>query len=247
MFSPKTGTFFPPAGAEMPQQRVLRRLTWEDTLTELSLDEDDARYGLHAQRGTWYCRRRRACDALGLPLAIRTLQRPSKGFVLQRHDHAYFGVVIEKAGLTTLNSLFTGSRMRRLGVRGWKSPEILFSPRCRNTTNGHLIDEAARVALRASESDARERLGGAGARDRPLPPSQLTACGHASSFDLDARIPTLSFAVVRDPLSRFISAHNEVGDRGLSACYGLPRVLRRALPWMNRSTDCPLIHLTVAS
>ena len=52
---------------------------------------------------------------------------------------------------------------------------------------------------------------------------------------------------VRDPLSRFISAHNEDGDRGLSACYGIRRVIRRALPWMNHSRDCARVHPSVVS
>lgn len=206
-FSPSAGAFFAPASS--PLRPRLRRLTWEDTLRRdrLRLDSDDANYGLNAVRGTWYCRRRRACDALGMPMAIGTVQRPTKGFVLRRHGHAFFGLTIEKSGMSTLGSVFTTARLRKAGARGWKSPEILGSERCRNATNGQLIEETARRAME-SLADVRSGIAAVPTAGAPRPVEQLTACGHASSFDLDPAMPTFSFAVVRkrDPLSRFISA-----------------------------------------
>ena len=104
-------------------------------------------------RTTHRCRRRWHCEHVGLPMAIRTVQRPVKAFVVQSPaGRLLFGMPIEKAGLSSFDDFF-----KRLAIPG-RSRAMISSnwaalqkhPRCQNTTGIRLIETVASLAERAA-------------------------------------------------------------------------------------------------
>ena len=127
VFNRALGVFLPPDDAAFVQPQ--RRWTWEDTLraSDLRLRGGHLKYffnttarkteamimpsdldKLEEPRNSHHCRRRWHCDALGLPLAIHTAQRPVKAFLAQPAGarRLYLALPIEKAGLSSLDAFF---------------------------------------------------------------------------------------------------------------------------------------------
>ena len=232
-FDWKSGVFTPPSSGGR-QTRHKRILTIEDTfsLAAMRLDLTQATR-MDYERGSDECARVH-CHELGLPLAIRTVQRPAKGFLLYPRrpaSSAAFVLAIERSGLRLLTELFAQHRpggdvssrgtwptlrfyadglgwagdRRSVRALSWiRQREDL---RCRAKTNAQLLDQVVNASLHSRNSQEGDAL---------------TACGYAATFD-DAvllqsadpqkRLP-LRFALVRDPLERFLAAHNDHG--GLS-------------------------------
>ena len=233
---------------------ILRRFTWEDW----GLDPEAPRLtingprleALNEPRHTYRCRRQLHCDALGLPVATRTVHRPAKGYIYRplRHadgasPHEYFALAIEKSGLSTLEDFFVNrAHSRGSGDKALSWGSVRTLPRCKNTTNMRLIEDVAALV------NARSGTGAARPRGSPMDSAAAalrgtsrlatfanrSACGFAATFDLHPEAtPTFNFAVVRDPLQRFISGFNDHGVHGgLSRCPpwqpgGCPTVLEQ--------------------
>lgn len=219
-FDRHRGIFIPSVASEAhtPLTMPTRRWTWEDTLNvsrfKLRPHSDAAVFNWSSHRlqairvpsdleklteirSSHRCRRQWHCDAMGLPPAIGTVQRPVKAFVVRipAERKMYFALPIEKAGLSSFDEFFRRVALR-LNVNSW----VIQTRRahCRNRTNLQLIEEV--------EALARWPPYNAEALDR--------ACGLASSFalqGLEGVRKRTTFAVVREPVARFISGFNDHG------------------------------------
>ena len=227
----KRGIFEPPPRAAdssrlQKQHPILYYRTWEDDLlvNDLLLDPSDLP-SLRMNRSSHFCRRKLACDALATPLALGTVQRPGRGFHVHRRPRqprtratgaddevaSLFVLSIEKSGTSSLASLFNGRELQA-HTHNWQTPSVLLHPACRHTNALDVLADVTRLA------EHRKPAG---------------ACGLANTFSVQPRANrTYRVAVVRSPLDRFISAHNEHGT--LQACvpYRVHSTLM-ALPWLS--------------
>lgn len=243
-FSLERGVYQPPVSGTT--RRVQRRQAWEDTNLQPVLDKDDLT-SMGMNRSSHACRRRMACDAIATPLALGTVQRPARGFrvglssQLDGNESMLFVLGIEKCGSSSLAGLFNVPPLAER-TQHWQAASVLLDPRCRQSTGMTIIEDVARLASDpAGDYFADARLH-APARRGVMPAS---GCGLATSFGVPARDErAYRMAVVRSPLDRFISAHNEHGK--LAACVPFrPHSTRMALPWMSVESlahgKCPTV------
>lgn len=173
------------------EQHIGSRLrTWEDTLN-IAHVRDSKTAADRAFKPRWGAH----CFFLGCkywfaPLHIRTKHRPATGFIADRGPDRFFALNIPKSGSSSMAEWLHGQGAALVAyshlhksILGW----------CRNTSYDEWV---ARVAVRASGNPRHAAIDG-----------QMTGCGHAASFDLEEFIGhTVGFAVVREPVARFVSA-----------------------------------------
>jgi hypothetical protein len=215
------GVYVAPTSGQ--QRPVLRRLTWEDSLNisllrtrgpkpiKTLIPGGSIRHAtapgdlekLGEPRHSHRCRRKWSCDAIGLPAAVGTRQRPAKGFLAKRGARTFFALAIEKCGLTSLDT-----SLRRGGsVLSWSS--VVREPVCRNTTGRALIEAVAALASSNGASTSTPEVVAAAAASNASAHAAYTACGYASTFALAES--TFRLALVRNPIERFVSAVNDHG------------------------------------
>ena len=128
-----------------------------------------------------------ACSHWPAPMAIATTHRPGPVVVWQVGSEKYVGLLVPKSGSTTLVQTARESE-RLLNASFYLSRTIIDA--CATQSYVGIVEDIERAANGANTSE--------------LP--YMTGCGHAGTFDLNASEPAFEFAVVRDPISRFISA-----------------------------------------
>lgn len=241
-FDATHGVYVEPSGSA-PSVPVRRMWTVEDTFSLDSLSLKDDAEMLYTPRSECTSRH---CHQLGLPIAWRTVQRPSKGFMLRPRrasGRPTFALAIEKSGLGLLTSLFAEHRdARRTNEAGYSLDKFTDSawPRLRFWSEGigwagDRRSVAALSWVRLLQDDACMQLtnhelivaAARAANGSDTGPAPLCACGYASSFDVATKLRPhpFRFALVRNPLSRFISGYNDHGGllRGCasrSSCTG---------------------------
>lgn len=241
-FDADHGVYVEPSGSAHAAATVRRLWTVEDMFVLDSLERKGDAELLYDPRSECASRH---CHQLGLPMAWRTVQRPAKGFMIRpRRPNARpaFALAIEKSGLGLLSSLFAEHRDVRRDEAGYSLEKLTDStwPRLRFWPEGigwagdrrsvtalswvRLLQDAGCMQLSNIElivAAARAANGSGGG------PAPLSACGYASSFDVAAKLRPrpFRFALVRNPLHRFISGYNDHGGllRGCaskSSCTG---------------------------
>ena len=128
-----------------------------------------------------------ACSHWPAPLAIGTTHRPGPIVVWQVGGKKYVGLAVPKSGSTTL-------------VRTARESEQLLNASF--YLSRAIIEACAHQSYLGIVEDIERAANGSSTSDLPF----MTGCGHAGTFDLNASEPAFAFAVVRDPITRFISA-----------------------------------------
>ena len=210
-FDASSGLFLPPRrGRSTPIKRMRTR---EDTLdvAHCRLRAADAG-ALHVPIP------KRVNAAFGVPIARGTVQRPGKAFVVEG-SRRFIALAIEKSGLSSLGAWFANLAGEGVVVRDWHlcSGEALYFRRklrevvsrlqqcaaCANATGFEVAREIESLAAEGAAGPLSRRPRGA-------------ACGYASTFDA-AAADGFNFALVRDPVARFVSALSNHG--GLGGCW----------------------------
>ena len=132
----------------------------------------------------WYCTHWPA------PSAIGTTHRTATAVVARPGTTQWLGLLVPKAGSSTLVD-FIHQHGAKLNATTYQSKSVM-----RDCTNTSYLDVIGQMVAGASGAIATASCG----------------CGHAATFDLlPNRRSTFTFAMVRDPVSRFISAFNPHG------------------------------------
>ena len=210
-FDASSGLFLPPRrGRSTPIKRMRTR---EDTLDVAHCRLRAADVGaLHVPIP------KRVNAAFGVPIARGTVQRPGKAFVVEG-SRRFIALAIEKSGLSSLGAWFANLAGEGVVVRDWHlcSGEALYFRRKLREVVSRL-QQCAACANASGFEVAREieSLAAGGAAGPLSRRPRGAACGYASTFDA-AVAGGFNFALVRDPVARFLSALSNHG--GLGACW----------------------------
>ena len=166
------------------------------------------------------CTKEWFCTSYPMPLSVNSTHRAAPAFV----GHAaavggtsWLGLLTPKVATTTLG-LFTTQH----NITTRDSQHVRDA--CGNLSYRSIVQEAVDVAAYGPQRTQQ------GPRASPALAASTTACGLASTFDLEPNVPQFSVAFVRDPVDRFISAldaHGYVGQvrmRLVKETTGLDRI-----------------------
>lgn len=221
--------------------RIHRVLTWEDSLANLPirpfylpyqehfhrLRQPVSMHGIQApsvlewpSRNGGVCRNMWFCSSWPAPLAIGTTHRPVSAALARgsspRGTTRWLALLTPKVGSSSLMhfahtlSGFIQNDSEVQTAYTWQHKAVLATSSCSNASYTNIIEEMVETA----------------ASGAVRPGILLSGCGHAATFDLGAENArrrdafddhTFAFALVRDPISRFISALNPHG-RYVSLC-----------------------------
>ena len=194
VYSRTHNVYLSPWSVDSPQTGHGRKrsLTWEDTINVTSRNTSFSAGApdevLDFRRGRGACAH--VCHYLPIPLSIGTAQRPVRGFMVRLGQAGlrYFAVGIEKCASSTLSAFFSEFWAALNATSPWSKETMAH---CTNMSYSAIAAEVANAT--SPESTVTNS-------------TEPSGCGHAASFDLRRSTPTFSFAVVREPVGRFITA-----------------------------------------